>query len=51
MALVRRIYVEKKPGFDVEAGGLLQDLKDNVGLPGLSRLRLINRYDVASRGR
>ena len=47
MALVRRIYVEKKPGFDVEAGGLLQDLKDNVGLPGLSRLRLINRYDVA----
>ena len=47
MALVRRIYVEKKPGFDVEAGGLLQDLKDNVGLPGLGRLRLVNRYDVA----
>jgi phosphoribosylformylglycinamidine synthase len=47
MALVRRIYVEKKPGFDVEAGGLLQDLKDNVGLSGLSRLRLVNRYDVA----
>ena len=47
MALVRRIYVEKKPGFDVEAGGLLQDLQDNVGLSGLSRLRLVNRYDVA----
>ena len=47
MAQVRRIYVEKKPGFDVEAGGLLQDLRDNVGLTGLARLRLVNRYDVA----
>lgn len=47
MAQVRRIYVEKKPGFDVEAGGLLQDLRENVGLTGLTRLRLVNRYDVA----
>ena len=47
MAQVRRIYVEKKPGFDVEAGGLLQDLRGNVGLTGLTRLRLVNRYDVA----
>ncbi len=47
MAQVRRIYVEKKQGFDVEAHGLLLDLKENVGLQGLARLRLINRYDVA----
>ena len=47
VAQVRRIYVEKKPGFDVEAGGLLQDLRGNVGLTGLTRLRLVNRYDVA----
>ena len=47
MAQVRRIFVEKRPGFDVEAHGLLQDLKDNVGLKGLARVRLINRYDVA----
>ena len=47
MAQVRRIYVEKKPGFDVEAGGMLQDLRENLGLTGLDRLRLLNRYDVA----
>ena len=47
MSQVKRIYVEKKPGFDVEAHGLQQDLKENVGLAGLVRLRLINRYDVA----
>ena len=47
MAQVRRIYVEKKEGFDVEACGLRQDLKDNVGLAGLTHLRLINRYDMA----
>lgn len=47
MAQVKRIYVEKRPGFDVEALSLQQDLKENVGLTGLERLRLINRYDVA----
>ena len=47
MAQVKRIYVEKKPGFDVEAIALRQDLKETVGLTGLERLRLINRYDVA----
>ena len=47
MTQVKRIYVEKKPGFDVEARGLQLDLKENVGLTGLSRLRLITRYDVA----
>ena len=26
--MVRRIYVQKKPGFDVEAKGILEDLKD-----------------------
>ena len=47
MVQVKRIYVEKKPGFDVEAKGLQLDLKENVGLTGLVQLRLINRYDVA----
>ncbi len=47
MAQVRRIFVEKKPGFDVEARGLLLDLRENVGLKGLAQVRLINRYDVA----
>ena len=28
--MVRRIYVQKKPGFDVEAKGILEDLKENL---------------------
>ncbi|HYG34314.1 MAG TPA: phosphoribosylformylglycinamidine synthase, partial [Clostridia bacterium] len=47
MDRVRRIFVEKKPGFDVAARSLFQDLKENLGLPGLQGLRLLIRYDVA----
>lgn len=46
MAQVRRIYVEKKPGFDVEAKGMLEDLRENLSLDGLTDVRIINRYDV-----
>ena len=46
MAQVRRIYVEKKPGFDVEAKGVLADLKENLSLNTLKDVRIINRYDV-----
>ena len=44
--MVRRVYVEKKPGFRVEAAGLLKDLKSNLGLSGLTDLRILHRYDV-----
>lgn len=44
---VKRIYVEKKPGFDVEAQGLLTDLQQNLGIEGLKGLRIVNRYDIA----
>ena len=43
---VRRIYVEKKSGFQVEAHGLCEDLKFNLGINGLQSLRIVNRYDV-----
>ncbi len=43
---VRRIYVEKKQGFDIEARNLLADLRQNLGLKGLKAVRMINRYDV-----
>ncbi|MCX7749720.1 MAG: phosphoribosylformylglycinamidine synthase [Clostridia bacterium] len=43
---VRRIFVEKKSGFDVEAQGLYRDLKENLGINGLRAVRIINRYDV-----
>ena len=44
--MVYRIYVEKKPGFDGEAQGLLHELVDLVGIKSLTGLRLLNRYDV-----
>lgn len=46
MSNVRRIFVEKKPGFDVEARSLYRDLKDNLGINGLKKVRIINRYDI-----
>ncbi|HZK24457.1 MAG TPA: phosphoribosylformylglycinamidine synthase [Oscillospiraceae bacterium] len=44
---IRRILVEKKPGFDIEARHLQQDLRDNLGITALTRVRLINRYDLS----
>jgi len=44
---VKRILVEKKPGFDVEAQHLYHDLKENLGISLLERVRIINRYDIS----
>lgn len=44
--MVRRIYVEKQRGFDIEAQGLYEDLKENLHLKGLTSVRVINRYDI-----
>lgn len=44
---MRRILVEKKPGFDIEAQHLYLDLKENLGISGLERVRIINRYDIS----
>ena len=46
MSEVLRIFVEKKEGFAVEAGHVLADLRETLGLNNLSSLRLFNRYDV-----
>ena len=44
--MVSRVYVEKKPSFDVEAQQLLHELQTILGVANLESLRLINRYDV-----
>ncbi|KAB2952311.1 phosphoribosylformylglycinamidine synthase [Heliorestis acidaminivorans] len=44
---VRRIYVEKKKGFDVEARSLYADLKENLAMQGLTNVRIVQRYDIA----
>jgi phosphoribosylformylglycinamidine synthase len=43
---VRRIFVEKKPGFDVEAKKLLKELKEGLKIQNVDDLRILNRYDV-----
>ncbi|MFV0517358.1 MAG: phosphoribosylformylglycinamidine synthase [Aminipila sp.] len=44
--MVKRIFVEKKDGFDVEAQGLYGDIKHNLHLDGLTKVRIFNRYDI-----
>ena len=44
--MVYRIYVEKKPGLDNEARTLLSDARSLLGIEGLERVRLLNRYDA-----
>jgi phosphoribosylformylglycinamidine synthase len=44
--MVRRIYVEKRRGFDTEAQGLCEDLRENLHLQQLNLVRVLNRYDV-----
>jgi phosphoribosylformylglycinamidine synthase len=46
MAKVFRVYAEKKKGNDIEAGNILKDLRENVGITSLEALRIINRYDA-----
>ncbi len=43
---IKRLFVEKKKGFDIEAGAMCRDLKENLGLTALSGVRMINRYDI-----
>ena len=44
--MVYRVYVEKKEGLGSEAEALERELKSFLGIAGLKKLRLINRYDV-----
>jgi len=44
---VKRTFVEKKSGFDVEARSLYWELKHNLGINSLEGVRIVNRYDVA----
>lgn len=46
MTTVKRLFVEKRPTFSTQANGILEDLRDNLGVTSLSGLRLIQRYDI-----
>ena len=44
--MVYRIYVEKKQGLENEASSLLSEIKTFLGAKGVTKVRIINRYDV-----
>ena len=44
--MVYRVFVEKRPGLDNEARALLNDAHSLLGIRGLERVRLFNRYDA-----
>lgn len=46
MSGVKRIYVEKKPGFDGKARELQDELRGYLGIKGVKRVRELIRYDV-----
>jgi len=45
---VKRVFVEKREEFAVEAQGMYADLVSNLGVKGLRNLRIINRYDIGA---
>jgi phosphoribosylformylglycinamidine synthase len=41
-----RVYAEKKEGFNVAAKAMCQDLKENLNIVGLKKVRIFVRYDI-----
>ena len=46
MSNVKRVYVEKKPGFGVQAGSLKSEIKSYLGIKNVADVRVLIRYDV-----
>lgn len=44
---VRRIFVEKKEDYAVSAKDLFNDIRENLGIKNLTKLRIIERYDIS----
>lgn len=42
----KRIYVEKKEAFRSQSNNLLHDIRNNLKIKELERIRIINRYDI-----
>ncbi|MBR5225671.1 MAG: phosphoribosylformylglycinamidine synthase, partial [Clostridia bacterium] len=43
---VRRIYAEKRPGYDIAAQQLMRELCDALGTQAIENVRIFQRYDV-----
>jgi phosphoribosylformylglycinamidine synthase len=45
---MNRIFVEKQPAFNAAAHHLLHELRQSLNLPGLTSVRIVQRYDIHS---
>ncbi|HIW20422.1 MAG TPA: phosphoribosylformylglycinamidine synthase, partial [Candidatus Dorea intestinavium] len=50
MSNVRRIYVEKKPEYNGAAKNLLQEIKSYLGIKTVTKVRILNKYDIENIG-
>ena len=46
MSIVKRVYVEKKPEFAVQAKELQHEAKSYLGIQTITGIRVLNRYDI-----
>ena len=46
MSKVKRVYVEKKSAYAVQAKGLKHEVKSYLGIEGITNVRVLIRYDV-----
>jgi len=44
--IVRRLFVEKKEGINMETQNIFLDLRDNLDIKNIKGVRVINRYDI-----
>ena len=44
--MVKRIYVEKREGFNIPAKNLLEDFKETLDIKNLKSVRIFVRYDI-----
>ena len=46
MGNIRRLFVEKKAGFDTAARALFKDLTQNLNIQSIESVRILQRYDI-----
>ncbi len=44
---IKRIYVEKKEDYAIEAKTLLKNLRENLNIKKLNSVRILNKYDIS----
>lgn len=42
---IRRAFIEKRKGYNVEAENLLREIKETLKIDSLDKIRILNRYD------